>query len=501
MGHFSMENSGLPGSDLSGNQHPFGNNKSPAAKRQIALASILTAAERSVLERVLASHRQTAEAQKLPLLRIPGSNLPLDKGKFSDLVSKVMRKTLNGNDWTFHHLRHSAFNNLFLVLEDLGDISRGVHGWPLEQTEKVRAAVVGNKTSRQKAYFGLAAFAGHASPTETFGSYIHLARDALSEHVAKMDITATHDLYAAALGTSQKLLADCKTDGEFRLFLEGRLQSRFAPVIEWDLEEEVAAETPPPFEEMVWRAFNILSYVEEGATLEAANLQGVPAEDVARWFARARAIAAHKSRKRAELHVSKGRQKRHGDNPRKVEILLPADLNREADRNDATSLMRAFAAFKREDPVQAAQALQYALKHIVQSKAGIRFTNIEDLRAVLQVFESARVFKNRWYLEIRLADPESVPAWRARFPETTRHVEKRLKTQASIRPSWAKGHVFLHLENSGWTSKRSIKDREPRSSRALRFVIHMLGIVDGGIGPADDNAVNDRRPQIREETG
>ncbi len=43
--------------------------------------------------------------------------------------------------------------------------------------------------------------------------------------------------------------------------------------------------------------------------------------------------------------------------------------------------------------------------------------------------------------------------------------------------------------------------QEPGSSRALRFVIHMLGIVDSGIGPAGDSAVNDRQPQAREETG
>ena len=104
-------------------------------------------------------------------------------------------------------------------------------------------------------------------------------------------------------------------------------------------------------------------------------------------------------------------------------------------------------------------------------------------------------------MEIRLANVESVPARGARFPAATRHVEKRLKTQASIRPRWAKGNLFLQLENSGWTHKTSLKDREPSSPRARRFVIHVLGIVDSGIGPAGDIAVNDRQPWTRGEAG
>ena len=178
---------------------PFGNNKSPAAKRQITLSDLLTSGEMTVLERVLAGHRMTTENQRLPLLRLPGSQLPFERSKFSDLVSKLIRITLNGDDWTFHHLRHSAFNNLFLILEGLGGADPSIHGWSKEQMTRVRDSVVGDGVSKQKTYFALAAFAGHASPSETFGSYIHLAREALSEHVAKMDVTAEHHLYAAAL--------------------------------------------------------------------------------------------------------------------------------------------------------------------------------------------------------------------------------------------------------------------------------------------------------------
>lgn len=458
---------------------PFGNNKSPAAKRQITLSALLTSDELIVLERVLASRRTTSDAQRQPLLHLPGSRLPLDKSKFSELVSKLIRRTLNGDDWTFHHLRHSAFNNLFLILEGLGGVDPSIHGWSDDEMTRVRASVVGDAVSKQKVYFALAAFAGHASPTETFGSYIHLTREALSEHVARMNVTAEHHLYAPALGKSQKSIAALHTDGELRAVAERKLTSRFAPVIEWDPEDVIDEKTVPPFHEMVWRAFKIISHIEEGATIKSASRQGDPPEVVARWVEKARAIAGRKSRKHSERHISRGRKLRHAHDRRRVEILLPARPNRGSDEKDVDQLVTAYEAFKSENENLAEDALEYCLKHLVQSKAGIRFTSTEKLEAVLQVFESATDLKKRWYLEMCLADPTKSPSWRALFPEDTLHVEKTYRSQASVRPSWAKGHVFLHLENAGWKNKKKTKEREPRSSRALRFAIHMLGIVEG----------------------
>jgi len=470
---------------------PFGNNKSPAAKRQITLSALLTPGEMTVLERVLAGHRMTTENQRLPLLRVPGSQLPFERSKFSDLVSKLIRITLNGDDWTFHHLRHSAFNNLFLILEGLGGVDPSIHGWSKQQMTMVRDSVVGDGVSRQKTYFALAAFAGHASPTETFGSYIHLAREALSEHVAMMDVTTEHHLYAAALGESQKSISALHSDGELRTIAERKLNNRFAPVIEWDPEDIIEAVTKPLFRELVWRAFTILSHIEEGATIESANRQGDPAEVVASWVEQARAIAGRKSRKQSERHISRGRKLRHAHDRRRVEILLPARPNRNADEKDVDRLVNAYEAFKSENENLAADALEYCLKHLVQSKAGIRFTSIENLEAVLQVFESATDLKKRWYLEMCLADPKEAPSWRALLPNDTRHVEKTYRSQASVRPSWAKGHVFLHLENAGWKNKKKIKEGEPRSSRALRFAVHMLGIIEGSA--IDSNAKPSRR--------
>ncbi len=282
-----------------------------------------------------------------------------------------------------------------------------------------------------------------------------------------------------ALGESQKSIAALHTDGELRAVAERKLNNRFAPVIEWDAEDTIEENAKPPFREIVWRAFKILSHVEEGATIESANRQGDPAEVVARWVEQARAIAGRKSRKHSERHISQGRKLRHVHDRRRVEILLPAPPNRKADEKDVDRLLDAYEVFKSENENLAADALEYCLKHLVQSKAGIRFTSIEKLRAVLQVFENATDLKKRWYLEMCLADPKESPSWRALFPGDTRHVEKTYRSQASVRPSWAKGHVFLHFENGGWKNKKETKEREPRSSRALRFAIHMLGIVEG----------------------
>ena len=455
----------------------FGSNKSPAAKRHIDLAALLSPPERSILERVLLNSGKSEEARRLPLLRPPQSRRPFNKSKYSAMVSNIMKKILNGKDWTFHHLRHSAFNNIFLVLENLSADTSPFHGWSVEQQKQVRLSVVGDGSSRQKTYFALAAFAGHASPTETFGSYIHLAREVMSEHVAKMNIYSEQTLYAAAIGTDKKSIAAIATDGELRNFLAQRLRQRSLRRNETDFIFEYSEETETPLRDTCSTAFEVLSRVQGGASLLEANQIRVAPSTVELWIARAHDIANQKSRKGVERHLTQQRLGRFDREGTSARLILPAELKREADLRDANKLIDAFSKYRGLEPAAADRVVRYGLDHLVQAKSGLRFRNLEDLELILQAFAPTRDLREHWYLEICLADPQLIPHWRALFPDSVRHEETLLKIHASKRKGWAKGYVILHLQASDWQDRGQHAPKHPRSSRALKYVLHMLGIV------------------------
>ena len=453
----------------------FGNNKSPAALRQIPLAQLLMRDERELLSRVLRSNPKPKASPNTPFFREPGSKRPLESGALRRIFTEAMHHTFGGDGWTFHHLRHAAFNNLFLALESEDALAQDMSGWPPEQQAQIRLAVIGDGWSRQKRFYALAAFAGHSTPMESFSSYIHLTREVIAERVGRMEIAGDIPLYAEALRLAPERLVFCRTDGEIRRLVAKKLKFPAETALGLERLQKPAPRALKSPDDEVWVAFQALTLIEQGATIEeAAFAQGVLEDRVALWVQNAKHLAGLTSRKGAARLVTRKRAARTARNPNKFEILLPTELKTEAERRDAKAAITAFREVAKRDRDLADWAIAYGLRHSVQSKSGVRFRQIEDLTRFLSLFERAPFAGGRWHLSVRLSDLNQIPLWARKLPKgATYHVIEQ-KSVATKRKGWKRGHCVLHLRG-GEVGPQAVK----RSSPALRFALHMMGIVSG----------------------
>lgn len=159
----------------------YGNNKSSSALRRTLLRQLLTDSEMVLLKRVVLRRNQGAG----DTLIANQAGATYRAGDLSRILTVLIKTTTGLSYLTTHHLRHSCLTNFqlmsFLYDTDYSEAmsdhlcSQALKNLLPYNEKKSREVLAYIETSvRYKKVYALAGIAGHASPSTTFASYIHL---------------------------------------------------------------------------------------------------------------------------------------------------------------------------------------------------------------------------------------------------------------------------------------------------------------------------------------
>ena len=463
-------------------ENRFGTNKSASARRQLPFAALLRDDERQAFHAYeLRRRRDGGEAL---LIVDPASGAPVKSGWLSKTVTLALNHVLGGSGWTFHHLRHAAANNLFLVLEGEGELASSLNGWDQNEQRRVRKAVLGDEHARQKRYTALATFMGHAVPVVTFQSYIHLVEPVMAARRHRQPVARDLANYAAVLGVAPTRVAPLLLDGVVAKRVARKLRPWIEPAIR-SAKKKTAANSGSVARDEPVRAASpeqcraALRCIERGATIEeAAREANIDEASVERWVENARALAALKTKYGKPRLFEPDRLARAADNPELGELLLPTDLRSTAERRDCDLMFTHFREMwsKPAERGEAEWALGYALMQADPGKSGLPFRRPEDLVRFTSVFAGSAFSGKRWHVDLKRAG--QMERWRHSIPSgaTTREPKAKKSKTSLVR---AGGHARLHLQLVAPEPSLGIGASSKRSAQTLRYVPHLLAIMTG----------------------
>lgn len=156
--------------------------KTDSAHRKIPLAVLLTEEELAIVKRYFRfrSHSQTQSAAALMFPSEAGELIPLSDSDVRSPIQDALNACSN-QQWTFHHLRHTAISRLQLLLHrdvlelHSGNRLLGQHllPWDADRCELIYKAIMSGHPRGD--YWAFAQFAGHLSPETTLKSYLHFS--------------------------------------------------------------------------------------------------------------------------------------------------------------------------------------------------------------------------------------------------------------------------------------------------------------------------------------
>lgn len=172
------------------NNNIYGETKSHSGVRQIPLPSPLTAEEKDVLEKWLASIDTYHSGESIASLFGSRSDLRrrIDLARLAARVTEVMRFVTGDPTLRLHHLRHSFANRLFLggMLDDQGTDMASTVAALLSLTGtpgELRQNLTERKERSRRMTYATAVALGHRGPGPSLGNYIHLADVVLADRV------------------------------------------------------------------------------------------------------------------------------------------------------------------------------------------------------------------------------------------------------------------------------------------------------------------------------
>ncbi|WP_151710929.1 tyrosine-type recombinase/integrase [Acinetobacter brisouii] len=159
------------GSKKQGNLHQL---KTDSAERKVPAYCLLKADEYQLLHSYVIEQR-LLEQENLFLFRNWNENSKLNKYTITTPFRMIMNELFKHHDYSFHSFRHTAANQLSVVLNcDYAPLVKNLTDYTEEEYQSIRTELLRN-THGQNHWFIIAHLLGHIDPTETFKSYIHLS--------------------------------------------------------------------------------------------------------------------------------------------------------------------------------------------------------------------------------------------------------------------------------------------------------------------------------------
>lgn len=182
--------------------------KTPAAQRQVPMLFLFTDQEKEVLASWLASFDGITTLDGAgPLFADPQCpDRLMNVQQLRRQVSQVIKQVTCNPDSSLHHARHTFANRVALLLMDgTGDLwsnAAAPEQSSEERTSHVRRLLLGTDQVTRRSLWALARLLGHAHPTTTVRSYLHLLPDLAMHYVnlpAPSKRTVSQDLRSVCI--------------------------------------------------------------------------------------------------------------------------------------------------------------------------------------------------------------------------------------------------------------------------------------------------------------
>ncbi|MGR5144353.1 tyrosine-type recombinase/integrase [Photobacterium sp. DNB23_23_1] len=452
-------------------ENRFGDNKTASSLRKVPLFPLLLGHEKQIVSKHLQS-KMAARTSMGNLVFTLGQNInqPFDTFLVSNFVGETL-KALSGLSYlVFHHLRHSCFSRLHLLLEldDELDAIPNIVPYNKQQRHKIRHTITGK--SLQNGYYAIAIFAGHELPEMTFSHYLHF-----SDWISATKINqATYPLsqkQAVQIGlSSRQHHRNHKGNAQPKDFLPYLIKKlKIEPIqsIVTDGITPIQVEPCSTGETIsIPICYQVLEQVEKGISIqEIAYKYRIEQETVDKWLANAKYI---KSLKTNNLN----QRPRHFSNARRHK-LLPGKLKSVAENkivNIAIAKLRNNYPRQKEEITE---MLRYALKHTSESKSGIYFNSPDTLNQFIKTFHFM-VPKSSWRA-ITLYHGNSMK--RVEWRKALQGLKQRQEKKSSINSKPGIGAVRLELISPDEEKIIEKTGHSKYSSHLLSYLIHMMGIM------------------------
>jgi integrase len=475
-------------------ENRFGTNKTSSARRQIPFAALLRDDECAAFD--LFERRRRRDTADTLLIVDPSTGSAIRDGWLSKTVSLALYQVLGGSGWTFHHLRHAAANNVFLALEGESELANDLGGWTDDEQARVRKAILGDATARQKRYTALATFIGHSSPRVTFESYIHLVEPVMAARRFRQPVQQDLSAYAAAMGLAPSRIVPMKTDVSVAKRVSRQLGSWIAapeksrkPTAKRRAVPTPTTKATPPSPADCWAT---LSVIEHGGMIEEAAKAALTSEAVvATWLENARQLASLRTKYGKSRLFDADRCARAAANPEIRELLLPTMPRSAIQRQDCELMFAHFRELWRGDRKDVGKStIGHIIVHADPGKAGIPFRRVADLVDFLAAFKGSAFGGNRWYLDVSRMPVAKRAEWVAVLPggATTSGAANACPSEDE-KASRRIGHARLLLQHSDHSRVLGRGGAAKLSSQTLRYVPHMLAIMAGIRGKPEEPGV------------
>lgn len=159
------------GSKKLGNLHQL---KTDSSERKVPIYCLLKADEYRLFHSYVVEQRLLNQ-HNLYLFRNWNQNSKLNRHTVTTPFRMIMNGLFKDHDYSFHSFRHTAANQLALVLNcNYIPLVKNFTDYTEEEYQTIRNGIL-RHTHGQNHWFIIAHLLGHIDPTETFKSYIHLS--------------------------------------------------------------------------------------------------------------------------------------------------------------------------------------------------------------------------------------------------------------------------------------------------------------------------------------
>lgn len=172
------------------------NQKSYSAYRKIPLHHLLKADELHAFKTYSQNRKRLLKEQRKSVtqpLFLKQSLEETHENEVNALLKQLIQSASGEHSCTYHTLRHSAFNHLYLVLKHSPLADAFTDYTPNDQL-RIRYALLRNKNTQQT-WYALSHFAGHLTPETTCSSYLHLMHLAISYQLNQMHSPLPKEAY------------------------------------------------------------------------------------------------------------------------------------------------------------------------------------------------------------------------------------------------------------------------------------------------------------------
>ncbi|GAA5555398.1 tyrosine recombinase XerC [Acinetobacter schindleri] len=172
------------------------NQKSYSAYRKIPLHHLLKADELHAFKTYSQNRKRLLKEQGKSVaqpLFLKQSLEETHENEVNSLLKQLIQPVFGEHNFTYHSLRHSAFNHLYLVLKNSTLADAFTDYSPHEQL-RIRYALLRNRNTQQT-WYALSHFAGHLTPETTCSSYLHLMHLAISYQLNQIESPLPKEAY------------------------------------------------------------------------------------------------------------------------------------------------------------------------------------------------------------------------------------------------------------------------------------------------------------------